>query len=68
MAFTTPVFNLFCDVWNAGHTQADDTPDVENVNCQFYIYSRGAWDIQPCDLEQFTPKILLRMSIDNIAI
>jgi len=65
MAYTVPNFNLLADVWNAGHTPADDPPDEENVPCQFYLYSRGTFDVDPCELELYTPPIWLRFqSVD----
>jgi len=68
MAYTVPIFNLESDVWYSGKTPADDDPDSENLPTQKYIYSRAVYDVQPCEMEQFTPPIFLRMSIDDIAI
>lgn len=68
MAFTVPVFNILCDVWNAGKTPAADPPDTENVPCQFYVNSRGTFDVQPCELEVYTPPLWVRLPIDQIGI
>jgi len=68
VAFTVPVFNLFADVWNAGNTPAGGAPDFENVPVQLYISSRGTFDVQPCEMEQFTPPIWVRIPISEIAI
>jgi len=66
--FTLPVFNLFCDVWNAGKTPASDDPDAENVPCQFYVNSRGTFDVQPCELENYTPPLWVRMRVEDIGV
>lgn len=65
MAYTVPIFNLLGDVWYAGKVPSADAPDVENIELQKYIYSRAVYDVQPCEVEQFTPPIFLRMSIDD---
>jgi len=61
MSYTVPVFNLFTDVWFDGKTPATDAPDVENLPTQKYLYSRGVWDIQPCEMEVYTPPIMIRI-------
>jgi len=63
MAYTTPVFNLLANVWNAGNVPADGPPDWSGVACQFYIYSRNSTSIQPCELELYTPVIQIRLPI-----
>jgi len=63
MAYTLPVFNLTANVWNAGKNPAADDPDWEGVSCQFYIYSRHSTDIQPCELELYTPVVQVRLPI-----
>jgi len=68
MAYTTPVFNVPVDVWVTGSLPDDDVPDFEGVTCQFYIYSRGSFDVQPCELELYTPPIQLRMPLDTLLI
>jgi hypothetical protein len=68
MAYTVPQFNLLCDIWNAGHVPSVDDPDAENVPCQFYLYSRGTFDVQPCELELYTPPIWIRMPIAEEAL
>jgi hypothetical protein len=67
MAYTVPQFNLLCDIWNAGHVPSVDDPDAENVPCQFYLYSRGTFDVQPCELELYTPTIWIRLPIGETA-
>jgi len=66
MSYTVPVFNLFTDVWFAGKTPAVDLPDVENLPTQKYLYSRMVWDVQPCELEEYTPPILIRIPFTDI--
>jgi len=66
--FTVPVFNILCDVWNAGKTPAADAPDTENVPCQFYVNSRGTFDVQPCEIEVYTPPLWVRLPIDQIGV
>lgn len=61
MAYTTPNFNLLCDVWNSGHVPGSDTPDFENVACQLYVNGRTMFDVQPCDLETYQPAIAIRL-------
>jgi hypothetical protein len=68
MAFTVPIFNIFCDVWNSGHTPFADAPDAENVPCQFYVNSRGTFDVQPCEIEVYTPPLWVRLPIDQIGV
>jgi len=68
MAYTVPDFNLLMDVWNAGKIPAADLPDSENVPVQFYLYSRGSFDIQPCELELYTPPIWLRLPVAENAV
>jgi len=68
MAYTLPVFNVPIDVWDAGHTPAVDDPDFENVNVQFYVYSRVSFDVMPCDLELYQPPIQIRMPASTSAI
>jgi len=68
MAYTLPVFNVPVDMWDSGHTPAGDDPDFENVTCQFYVYSRVSFDVQPCDLELYNPPIQIRMPLSTIAI
>jgi len=68
MAYTVPVFNVPVDVWDAGHVPDDDAPDFEGVTCQFYIYSRGSFDVQPCELELYTPPLQIRMPASTSAI
>lgn len=63
MAYTVPDFNVLCDVWSVGTVPDDDAPAFENVACQFYIYSRGSWDIQPCELELYHPPIGVRFPV-----
>jgi len=63
MAYTLPQFNVNVDVWNAGHVPSEDDPDYENVTSQFYIYSRIAFDVQPCELELYQPSIQIRMPL-----
>jgi len=67
MAYTVPVFNLFADVWFDGHTPAVDDPDVENLAVQKYLYARGVWDIQPCEMEVYVPPIYLRIPFTESA-
>lgn len=67
MAYTVPQFNLLCDIWNAGHVPSVDDPDAENVPCQFYLYSRGTFDVQPCELELYTPPIWIRLPVAETA-
>jgi len=68
MAYEVPRFNLLADVWNAGHTPAIDDPDEENVPCQFYLYSRGTFSVDPCQLELYVPPIWLRFPSDRAAV
>jgi len=68
MAYTVPDFNLLMDVWNSGNTPAAGDPDSENVPVQFYLYSRGSFDVQPCELELYTPPIWLRMPVADKAV
>lgn len=68
MAYTVPNFNVLVDVWDAGAVPADDDPDYENVTCQFYVYSRVSFDVQPCELELYTPAIQVRMPVSTAAI
>jgi len=68
MAYTTPVFNVPVDVWDAGNVPSDVPPDFENVTCQFYVYSRVSFDVNPCELELYTPAIQVRMPLSTIAI
>jgi len=68
MAYTTPVFNVPVDVWDAGHFPASDAPDFENVTTQFYVYSRVSFDVQPCELELYQPPIQIRMPVATAAI
>jgi len=68
MAYTLPQFNLTCDVWNAGKNPANDDAVEESVPCQFYLYSRGVWPVQPCELELYQCPIYLRFPIDVAAI
>ncbi len=63
MAYTLPVFNVPIDVWISGHVPDDDAPDFENVNVQFYIYSRASVPIQPCELELYTPVLQIRQAV-----
>jgi len=63
VAYTTPVFNLTCDVWNAGNLPSAGPADWSGVACQFYIYSRHSTDIHPCELELYTPVVQLRMPV-----
>lgn len=66
MAYTLPVFNLFADVWSAGHVPSADDPDFENLTCQFYVYSRVSFDIQPCELELYQPPIQIRIPVAGL--
>lgn len=68
MSYTVPNFNLLADVWDSGHNPAANDPDEENVPCQFYLYSRGTFDVQPCELELYTPPIWLRFPKNQEAI
>jgi len=68
MAYTVPQMNLLCDVWNAGHVPDVDDPDSENVPCQLYLYSRGTFPVQPCELELYCPPIFLRLPIAENAV
>lgn len=61
MAYTVPQFNVPVDFWSTGHIPDDDPPDFENVSCQFYIYSRVSFDVQPCELELYQPPMQLRV-------
>jgi len=63
MAYTTPVFNLTCDVWDAGNNPSLGPADWTGVACQFYIYSRHSTDINPCELELYTPVVQVRLPI-----
>jgi hypothetical protein len=63
MAFTLPVFNLTANVWNTGNVPSGSSPDFTGVACQFYIYSRVSVDVQPCELELYTPLIQIRLPI-----
>jgi len=63
MAYTTPNFNLLASVWNAGNTPFGGAADYTGVTCQFYIYSRDSTDIQPCELELYTPVIQIRLPV-----
>jgi len=67
MAYTVPQFNLLMDVWFSGHVPSVDLPDAENVPVQFYLYSRGTFDVQPCELELYTPPIWLRLPTSETA-
>jgi len=68
MAYTTPVFNVPVDVWDAGNLPSDVPPDFENVTCQFYVYSRVSFDVNPCDLELYCPAIQIRMPLSTLTI
>ena len=67
MSYTVPVFNLFADVWFDGKTPAVDLPDVENLPVQKYLYSRMVYDVQPCELEDYTPPILIRIPFSDLS-
>jgi hypothetical protein len=64
MAYSLPQFNLLCRVWNSGNNPALGAHDVEDQPCQFYLYSRGVFDVQPCDLELYQPPIYLRFPVE----
>lgn len=63
MPYTVPNFNLTCDVWNAGNIPSSGPADFTGVACQFYIYSRHSTDVQPCELELYTPVVQIRMPV-----
>lgn len=68
MAYNLPTFNLLADVWYAGKNPAADDPDAENVPLQFYLASKGTYDVDPCDNKNYTPPIWLRMPMTETAI
>jgi len=63
--YTLPSFNLLGSAWIDPNAPDLDTADVVDVACQFYIYSRGAFDINIGFLELWSPPIYLRLDPTN---
>ncbi len=68
MAYRVPVFNVVCDLWYAGRFPNTDLPDIDDQECQFYVTSRGPFDVNISDQRLYSPPIYLRLPLAAIAI
>jgi len=66
VAYTTPNFNLVCDVWIAGNNPGLGAADYTGVACQKYLYSRLSLDVHPCELELYVPPVQIRMPVEAL--
>lgn len=60
MAFTKPIFNLLCDIWNVPHVPSMDPADSVDVPCQVYVHSRADIDQLQTSSDQWVPPIYIR--------
>lgn len=59
MAFTPPIYNLFCSVWRPPNAP----PAVEDFTfaCQLYFTSKGQFDLLPGSFTEYHPPVYLRV-------
>jgi len=63
MAISLPIFNCFGNVWSLGNVPSSGPPDFANVACQFYVPSRGLFDVEPGELELWVPPVYVRTPV-----
>lgn len=63
-AYTLPNFNLTVSIWDSGH--APPAPPQRTAQGQFYIASKGLFDVTPGDNALWQPPIYLRCPFGTI--
>jgi hypothetical protein len=63
-AYTLPSFNLTISIWDAG--QSTSNPPARTALGQFYVASKGMFDVQPNDNQLWQPPIYCRFPIGTL--
>jgi hypothetical protein len=67
MSFTLPQFNVSYDGWNYPNTPSGGGPDFSGIPCQFYVPSRGIFDVTPDTQSEWVPPIYIRVPVTSYA-